>query len=72
MTSLVPADDVVEQRLEQPSLVGDGVLADVDATLLQRLLDEGGHLFAVRWCAETTEGGRKRPKLAQLSPTEQD
>lgn len=71
MTSLVPADDVVEQRLEQPSLVGDGVLADVDATLLQRLLDEGGDLFAVRWCGDD-RGGKKRPRLAHLSRTEQD
>lgn len=49
MTSLVPANDFVEERLEQPGLVGDRVLADVHAALLQRLLDEGGYVFAVRW-----------------------
>lgn len=58
MTSLVPADDLIEQRLEQPGLVGDGVLADVDARLLQRLLDDGGNLPAVR-C------GRAGPTLSK-------
>ncbi|TNN23087.1 hypothetical protein EYF80_066796 [Liparis tanakae] len=48
MTSFIPADDLVEQRLEQPRLVGDGVLADVDVGLLQRLLDGGQDLLAVR------------------------
>lgn len=48
MTSLVPANDLVEQRLEQSSLIGDGVLANVNAGLLQRLLDDGGNLLTVR------------------------
>lgn len=48
MTSLVPANDLVEQRLEQSSLVGDGVLTDVNADLLQRLLDDGWNLPTVR------------------------
>lgn len=49
MMSLVPANDLVEQRLEESSLVGDGVLADVNADLLQRLLDDGWDLLTVRY-----------------------
>lgn len=45
--SLVPANHLVEQGLEEPSLVGDGVLADVNADLLQRLLDDGRHLLPI-------------------------
>lgn len=45
--SLVPANHLVEQGLEKPSLVGDGVLADVNADLLQRLLDDGRHLLPI-------------------------
>lgn len=49
MMSLVPANDLVEQCLEESSLVGDGVLADVNADLLQRLLDDGWDLLTVRY-----------------------
>lgn len=49
MMSLVPADDLIEERLEEPGLVGDRVLANVNAALLQRLLDERRNLFTVRW-----------------------
>lgn len=43
-TSLVPANDLVEKRLDQTSLVGDGVLTDVDRAFLQRLFDHGWNL----------------------------
>lgn len=49
MMSLVPANDLVEQCLEESSLVGDGVLADVNADFLQRLLDDGWDLLTVRY-----------------------
>lgn len=51
MTSLVPANDLAEERLQQPRLVGDGVLADVDA-FLQGQLNDGRHLAAIRYTAE--------------------
>lgn len=54
MMSLVPANDLIEQRLEQPSLVGDGVLADVNVDLLQRLLDDGRNLLPVH-CSRDKE-----------------
>ena len=52
MMSLVPANDLVEQGLEQSSLVGDGVLADVNVNLFQGLLDDGWHLLPVH-CRQT-------------------
>lgn len=44
-TSLLPAGDLVEEGQKFASLVGDGVLADVNAALFQRMLDEGGDRF---------------------------
>lgn len=45
MMSLFPAGDLVDEGQKFASLIGDGVLADVNATLLQRMLDEGGNRF---------------------------
>lgn len=45
--SLFPAGYLVDQGQKFSGLVGDGVLADVDATLLQRMLNEGGNRFSV-------------------------
>lgn len=46
MMSLFPAGDLVDEGQKFASLVGDGVLAGVNAALLQRMLDEGGDRFA--------------------------
>lgn len=43
--SLLPAGDLVEEGQKFASLIGDGVFADVNATLFQRMLDEGGNRF---------------------------
>ncbi|KAA8585554.1 hypothetical protein FQN60_004248 [Etheostoma spectabile] len=47
--TLLTANDLIKQRLEQSSLVGDGVLADVNVVLFQRLLDDGRDLLTVRY-----------------------
>lgn len=43
--SLLPAGYFVDKGQKFASLVGDSVLADVNVTLLQRMLDEGGDRF---------------------------
>lgn len=43
--SLLPAGHLVDEGQQLASLVGHGVLADVDVTLLQRMLDDGGNRF---------------------------
>lgn len=45
MMSLFPAGDLVDEGQKFASLVGDGVLAGVNATLFQGMLDEGRNRF---------------------------
>lgn len=47
--SLFPARYLVDKGQKFASLVCNSVLADVNATLLQRLLDEGGNRFTEHW-----------------------
>lgn len=47
--SLLPAGYFVDKGQKFASLVGDSVLADVNVTLLQRMLDEGGDRFTEHW-----------------------
>lgn len=42
---MVPANDFIEEGLEHTALVGDGVLANVHAVLLQGLLHDGWHVL---------------------------